>query len=629
MASKIKKIFKPNSDKDKKDRTPEGEEAQFEQLRTKFKNIKKDVNEILDATRRYVKALSGIVKPLEELSYCVGQFCHGESSLGGSAIAGASIPIKKAIEDYSGEQARLDAQIEKYLEALGSMQQRISHRDKLLSEYKSSMKTYTSAKQDDPKIQQYSERYNIAKSAYEKESETVTPDLKDFCDKKILDFEKFFRSFLDSQEVMYQRFLKSFKNPVPSGGDAFSLSLNVVGDSPRESSPRVASPRVHDEPQMPPPVMRNRAASSEAPSIPSRPMPSYESSAPQLPSRAARASVAMPNNDAPPLPMRTVDNSSPGRDRSYTVGATSTIEESPPVPTRANRMTIAPNSVQPSNYDNGNTSPRGPPQLPNRMSMAMNTNPTSSAVKEGFRLPGLGSDGQAPRLPQRASVAINNTSEVTDSPPPRLPQRASVMMNQSNGDTSAPPPSLPQRASVVIPHANGSAAPSLPPRASVSYTQTLPNNSNSYGNPGAPPKQPPKVAAAPQAAPTRPGPMATTPVASTSGRSISDIPEIPAEERTKYSLIFKREDPNNTGTIEGPAAYALFNRSGLSQDDLAQIWELADQDQDGALDIEEFVLAMFLINGKLKSLYTSIPTVLPPQFILTKTPNPQYQVYTH
>jgi len=28
-------------------------------LRTKFKNIKKDVNEILDATRRYVKALSG------------------------------------------------------------------------------------------------------------------------------------------------------------------------------------------------------------------------------------------------------------------------------------------------------------------------------------------------------------------------------------------------------------------------------------------------------------------------------------------------------------------------------------------------------------------------------------------
>jgi hypothetical protein len=41
------------------------------------------------------------MKPLEELSYCVGQFCHGESSLGGSAIAGASAPIKKAIEDYS------------------------------------------------------------------------------------------------------------------------------------------------------------------------------------------------------------------------------------------------------------------------------------------------------------------------------------------------------------------------------------------------------------------------------------------------------------------------------------------------------------------------------------------------
>jgi len=46
--------------------------------------------------------------------------------------------------------------------------------------------------------------------------------------------------------------------------------------------------------------------------------------------------------------------------------------------------------------------------------------------------------------------------------------------------------------------------------------------------------------------------------------------------------------------------------------------ELADQDQDGALDVEEFVLAMFLINGKLKNVYTSIPTTLPPQFIFKK-----------
>jgi hypothetical protein len=327
-------------------------------------------------------------------------------------------------------------------------------------------------------------------------------------------------------------------------------------------------------------------------------MPSYESSAPQLPSRAARASVAMPNNDGPPVPMRTVDTSSPSRDRSYTVGASSsTYEESPPVPSRANRMTIAPNSVQPSNYDNGNTSPRGPPQLPNRMSAAINTNPTSYAGKqpEGFRLPGLGSDGQAPRLPQRASVAINNASnEVTDSPPPRLPQRASVMMsnsdsdsaaprlpqrastmiNQAHSDTSVAPPSLPQRASMAIPQSNGSAAPSLPPRASVNYTQTLPNNSSPHGNVGAPPKQPPRASAAPQAAPSRSAPniINTTPVPATSGRSIGDIPEIPNEERTKYSLIFKREDPNNVGFIEGPAAYALFNRSGLSQDDLAQIW---------------------------------------------------------
>ncbi len=197
--------------------------------------------------------------------------------------------------------------------------------------------------------------------------------------------------------------------------------------------------------------------------------------------------------------------------------------------------------------------------------MVVNTNPPSSAVKqsEGFRLPGLGSDGQPPRLPQRASVAINS-AEGTDSPPPRLPQRASVLM--SNSETEYQAPRLPQRTSVV-PQANGS-APGLPPRASVNYTQTLPNNSST-----APPKQPLKTAAAPQPAQKRPAAtINTTPASSGSAKSLRDIPEIPTEERTKYSLIFKREDPNNTGLIEGPAAYALFNRSNLPQDDLAQIW---------------------------------------------------------
>jgi hypothetical protein len=48
--------------------------------------------------------------------------------------------------------------------------------------------------------------------------------------------------------------------------------------------------------------------------------------------------------------------------------------------------------------------------------------------------------------------------------------------------------------------------------------------------------------------------------------------EIPPEERQKYTAIFRREDPQNTGFITGAQAYTLFSRSGLTKEELAQIW---------------------------------------------------------
>jgi hypothetical protein len=50
---------------------------------------------------------------------------------------------------------------------------------------------------------------------------------------------------------------------------------------------------------------------------------------------------------------------------------------------------------------------------------------------------------------------------------------------------------------------------------------------------------------------------------------------------------------------------------------LAQIWELADQDQDGNLDEEEFVLAMYLINAKLRGTLPVIPQEVLPEFRIT------------
>jgi hypothetical protein len=45
--------------------------------------------------------------------------------------------------------------------------------------------------------------------------------------------------------------------------------------------------------------------------------------------------------------------------------------------------------------------------------------------------------------------------------------------------------------------------------------------------------------------------------------------------------------------------------------------ELADQDQDGNLDEEEFVLAMYLINAKLRGTLPVIPQEVLPEFRIT------------
>lgn len=42
---------------------------------------------------------------------------------------------------------------------------------------------------------------------------------------------------------------------------------------------------------------------------------------------------------------------------------------------------------------------------------------------------------------------------------------------------------------------------------------------------------------------------------------------------------------------------------------LGQIWNLADQDKDGHMTLEEFSVAMFLISAKLKG--KELPAVLP------------------
>jgi hypothetical protein len=69
-------------------------------------------------------------------------------------------------------------------------------------------------------------------------------------------------------------------------------------------------------------------------------------------------------------------------------------------------------------------------------------------------------------------------------------------------------------------------------------------------------------------------------------------------DRAKYDTIFESLNPINS-KVTGSAAKKEMVKSRLPNPVLAKVWRLADVDQDGALDSDEFALAMHLINIKL------------------------------
>jgi len=91
-------------------------------------------------------------------------------------------------------------------------------------------------------------------------------------------------------------------------------------------------------------------------------------------------------------------------------------------------------------------------------------------------------------------------------------------------------------------------------------------------------------------------------------RSMSSL-VISANDRLKWDAIFKSADSDGDGYISGEQARELFSRTGLPISDLSRIWTLSDQNKDGKLDLEEFLIAMALISGRLKGL--PIPDKVP------------------
>lgn len=71
------------------------------------------------------------------------------------------------------------------------------------------------------------------------------------------------------------------------------------------------------------------------------------------------------------------------------------------------------------------------------------------------------------------------------------------------------------------------------------------------------------------------------------------------EQVEKWTILFKKLDTNADSFISQMEAGEVFVRSGLGMDDLEKIWRLVDNQNKGQLDMQQFVVAMFLITKRL------------------------------
>ncbi|PWY99364.1 hypothetical protein BCV70DRAFT_206986 [Testicularia cyperi] len=87
--------------------------------------------------------------------------------------------------------------------------------------------------------------------------------------------------------------------------------------------------------------------------------------------------------------------------------------------------------------------------------------------------------------------------------------------------------------------------------------------------------------------------------------------EIKPEDRARYTRIFANSGPVG-GLIDGDKAKEIFVKSKLPFDKLGAIWNLADTQARGSLDLTDFIIAMHFIQNTMNGTLNSIPAALPP-----------------
>jgi epidermal growth factor receptor substrate 15 len=96
-------------------------------------------------------------------------------------------------------------------------------------------------------------------------------------------------------------------------------------------------------------------------------------------------------------------------------------------------------------------------------------------------------------------------------------------------------------------------------------------------------------------------------------------------DKARFDQIYSDIDKTNKGYIVGEEAVPFLSQSGLPEDTLAQIWDLADYNSSGQLTREGFAIAMFLIRQQRTGRSAPLPNTLPPNLIPPSMRNQQRQ----
>jgi len=89
------------------------------------------------------------------------------------------------------------------------------------------------------------------------------------------------------------------------------------------------------------------------------------------------------------------------------------------------------------------------------------------------------------------------------------------------------------------------------------------------------------------------------------------FPPLTPQDKAKFSRLFSSCGPVN-GMLSGDKARDVFVKSKLPVDKLSQIWSLSDTKSRGSLDVSEFIIAMYFIQGAMSGQVQTIPATLPP-----------------